>query len=331
MVHCARNALEAVPCAWLWLRASEVGVEGAESAPPEALGSSDLRRRAPCAAERPQHAEDLVVVPREQPRDGLAQDDREARLGEELVRDVVEERGDVGRRVALGARVERRRLEDIRWDDRMDCHLCEPPDRETCLGLILRGHLAQQVRVGGGDVLEGEADDSLGAERLVERLRLGEHRAIDRREHRAVAVEQAAVVERVALLLRGEAAGASLEGGEVAAVGVAGDGLLLRLLLGLHPRAPNLGEPVARRKLALRVLGEGDADRVAEAVGEERADADRALHAAVLALARLGHAEVERVVPAEPVHLGREQPVALRACMQSLACNQFMISAASSR
>ena len=61
------------------------------------------------------------------------------------------------------------------------------------------------------------------------------------------------------------------------------------------------------------VLGEGDADGVAQAVGEERADADGALDAAVLAVAGLGDAEVERVIPvgAELEQAGGEQPVGI--------------------
>ena len=48
------------------------------------------------------------------------------------------------------------------------------------------------------------------------------------------------------------------------------------------------------------VLGERDADGVADAVGQQRADADGALDAAVLAVAGLGDAEVERVIPVGP-------------------------------
>ena len=59
------------------------------------------------------------------------------------------------------------------------------------------------------------------------------------------------------------------------------------------------------------VLGERDADGVADAVGQERADADGALDAAVLAVAGLGDAEVERVVPvgAELEQAGGEHAV----------------------
>ena len=48
------------------------------------------------------------------------------------------------------------------------------------------------------------------------------------------------------------------------------------------------------------VLGERDADGVADAVGQQRADADGALDPAILAVARLGDAEVERVIPVGP-------------------------------
>ena len=59
------------------------------------------------------------------------------------------------------------------------------------------------------------------------------------------------------------------------------------------------------------VLGERDADGVADAVVQQRADADGALDAAVLAVAGLGDAEVDRVIPvrAELVEPRDEQPV----------------------
>ena len=74
----------------------------------------------------------------------------------------------------------------------------------------------------------------------------------------------------------------------------------------LQRKLEDAGSGIGRRVLELGVLGERDADRVAQPVGEERADPDRALHPSVLALARLGDAEVERVVPAEAVLLGGE-------------------------
>ena len=57
------------------------------------------------------------------------------------------------------------------------------------------------------------------------------------------------------------------------------------------------GEFKARRHLVHGVLRERDAQGVADAVGEQRADADGALDAGIFALTGLGHAEVHRVVP----------------------------------
>ena len=61
------------------------------------------------------------------------------------------------------------------------------------------------------------------------------------------------------------------------------------------------------------VLGEGNPDGVADAVGEQGADADGALDAAVLAVAGLGDAEVDRVVPVRTLggEAGDEQAVSL--------------------
>ena len=72
-----------------------------------------------------------------------------------------------------------------------------------------------------------------------------------------------------------------------------------------------LGEGPGDGDLVDAVLGKGDADGVAKAVHEERADADGGLDAAVLAIAGLGDAEVERVVHAFLVHAGDEQAVGL--------------------
>jgi hypothetical protein len=47
------------------------------------------------------------------------------------------------------------------------------------------------------------------------------------------------------------------------------------------------------------ILRERNADRVSNAVGKQAADADSAFDATVLAIPRLGDAEVDRVVPAD--------------------------------
>ena len=59
--------------------------------------------------------------------------------------------------------------------------------------------------------------------------------------------------------------------------------------------------------LSLGLLGERHADGVADAVGKEGSDAHGTLDAAVLALTRLGHSEVERVVHVFAVELCHEQ------------------------
>jgi hypothetical protein len=74
------------------------------------------------------------------------------------------------------------------------------------------------------------------------------------------------------------------------------------------------GERERDRNLLHGILGQRDADRVADAVLEQRADSDRALHPAVDAVARLGDADVERVGrPAGRARLEPrgEQPIGL--------------------
>ena len=64
--------------------------------------------------------------------------------------------------------------------------------------------------------------------------------------------------------------------------------------------------------LVRRIFGERNANRVAEAVAEERADADRALNAAIFAFAGFGDTEMDRIIPvrAELVQAGDEQSIA---------------------
>ncbi len=62
-----------------------------------------------------------------------------------------------------------------------------------------------------------------------------------------------------------------------------------------------------------RVFGEGDADGVADAVGEQRPDADSALDPAILAIAGFSDAKVDRVIPVRTFggEAGHKQPVGL--------------------
>lgn len=61
------------------------------------------------------------------------------------------------------------------------------------------------------------------------------------------------------------------------------------------------------------VFRQGDTNRVADAVSEQGADADGALDAAIFAIARLGDAEVDRVVPvaAQRIEMSNEQAIGL--------------------
>ena len=75
----------------------------------------------------------------------------------------------------------------------------------------------------------------------------------------------------VLLLLHGELARPPREREDVAGVLVRGDRLLggdALLTVLLRPPRADLGEAVARSVLELGVLGQRDADRVAQAVGE---------------------------------------------------------------
>src|SRR5581483_3486965 len=64
-------------------------------------------------------------------------------------------------------------------------------------------------------------------------------------------------------------------------------------------QAQRLQNIVTGRKLLDGVFGEGDADGVADALRQQRADAGRAFDARVLAVARLGDAQMQRIVHAQ--------------------------------
>ena len=188
-----------------------------------------------------------------------------------------------------------------------DANLLEAADRSHRLLVAGRGDLGEEDGVGGGDVAEGHAHRELGSEIAVKGILRRELRGGDGGEDRAVAVEDVPEVDGVVLLLDREIGRATREVLEVAS-------LLLELLdapLLLGGFVADVPEAGARLHLEVRSLGEGDADGVAEAVEEQGADADGGLHASVLALASLGHAQVKRVVPAELVHLVREESVRL--------------------
>lgn len=183
-------------------------------------------------------------------------------------------------------------------------------------GIVRGGDGPEEDGIRGGHVLEGHADGGLAAQLLVQVLDvlLLEHFGGDGGNDAAVLVEDAADVDGVGVLLLGEGALPAGEGGDVPRVDVGGHGGLALGGLGVEVGQPvggNLGEPVAGLVLELWILGEGDPDGVAEAVGEEGADADGRLHPTVLALPGLGNAEVEGVVPIHPVHLGGQEAVGL--------------------
>ena len=71
------------------------------------------------------------------------------------------------------------------------------------------------------------------------------------------------------------------------------------------------GQRAGHGDLVDAVFGKRDADRVADAVIQKRADTDGALDAAILAIAGLGDAEVDGIIPigAEFIQPGNEQPI----------------------
>ena len=105
--------------------------------------------------------------------------------------------------------------------------------------------------------------------------------------------------------MRGAADGAFVERERLGGAAREDEGIeterrLLRRELVLGVLAGERDERARDGNFVHAVLGERDADGVADAVGQQRADADGALDAAVLAVARLGHAEVQRVIPVGP-------------------------------
>mmetsp|Transcript_18965 Transcript_18965/g.48520 ORF Transcript_18965/g.48520 Transcript_18965/m.48520 type:complete len:498 (+) Transcript_18965:325-1818(+) len=119
----------------------------------------------------------------------------------------------------------------VRGHDRQDGNVHHTLQSLAGGGIVRGGRLAQQKSIGGRDVLEGQAHDRLASQVGVKLVGRAQARRRDRREHRAVAVEEAAVVEGISLALLGQAACAASERGDVACVVVGGHGVLRRARL----------------------------------------------------------------------------------------------------
>mmetsp|Transcript_6634 Transcript_6634/g.20058 ORF Transcript_6634/g.20058 Transcript_6634/m.20058 type:complete len:528 (+) Transcript_6634:76-1659(+) len=200
------------------------------------------------------------------------------------------------------------RLEGRGRRDHAQACVLEALERAARLGVVLGGHLVQHDGVHGGHVLEGHAHRKLAAQLLVQRLGCLQLLQRHPRQHRAVAVQHRAQVYRVVLALANQLAAATLKFEEVARRLGEGDGRLPLVLGGLGTQAC---QRAAGHDLELGVLREAHADSVAQAVHEQRADADGRLHAAVLTIACLSHPQVHGVVPAKAVQLRRQQAVRL--------------------
>mmetsp|Transcript_29356 Transcript_29356/g.78834 ORF Transcript_29356/g.78834 Transcript_29356/m.78834 type:complete len:407 (+) Transcript_29356:575-1795(+) len=148
----------------------------------------------------------------------------------------------------------------------------EAADGEACLLVVCGRHVREDNRIYSGDVLEGEAHGELAAQGRVELLGSAELFGAHTHEHRAIAVEKRAHVKvTVALaLLRELAAPAAV------ALKVARGFLKLSNPCGRsrHGGKATAGKCLAGHHLELRVLSEGHAHGVAQAVLEQRPNAD---------------------------------------------------------
>ena len=151
-----------------------------------------------------------------------------------------------------------------------------------------------------------------GAKKLtsVELIRLLKVLERNDGKHAAVAVHETAHVDRVALHLTRQHAAALGEVHKVARRLLPCRNVL-KLRIVTEQRSAHVDELLARHELELGVFGERDANGIAQAVCEQGANANCALHATVFALACLGDAQVHRVVPSELVHFCCQQAVRL--------------------
>mmetsp|Transcript_29757 Transcript_29757/g.63210 ORF Transcript_29757/g.63210 Transcript_29757/m.63210 type:complete len:837 (+) Transcript_29757:104-2614(+) len=208
------------------------------------------------------------------------------------------------------------RLQFLGRHDHSRPHLHHPPQRRPPGLVVRRGQRPHEDAVARGDVLEGHAHGRLEPELLVQvgGVALRQHRGRDGADDAAVVVEEEADVDRLRLLLLGEGAVPSRVREDVAGVDVGLHRLLTRGRPLVGRRQSSLGhfaEAVARRELELGILREAHPHRVPEPVGEEGPDSNGRLHPAILALAGLGHSQVQWVVPIQAVHLARQEAVAL--------------------
>ena len=61
-----------------------------------------------------------------------------------------------------------------------------------------------------------------------------------------------------------------------------------------------LNERLCHGDFVRAIFSERNADRIANSIGQQRPDSDRALDARIFAFAGLGHTEMERVIPIRP-------------------------------
>mmetsp|Transcript_19034 Transcript_19034/g.38600 ORF Transcript_19034/g.38600 Transcript_19034/m.38600 type:complete len:532 (-) Transcript_19034:99-1694(-) len=206
-------------------------------------------------------------------------------------------------------------LQFLGGNDQPDRNLRQPPKRRPGVRVLRGRHLPHKDGIGRGDVLERHAHGRLASQPGVQvgDVLLGQHVGRHGADDRPVLVKETGNVDLVPLLRFRQGPVPAIERGDVAGVNVGLHGRLTGRGVGVggEARGGHVGEGVAGLVLELRVLGEGDADGVAEAVGEEGADSHGGLHATVLALSGLCDAEVEGVIPPEAVLLGGEEAVGL--------------------
>ena len=105
--------------------------------------------------------------------------------------------------------------------------------------------------------------------------------------------------------------GRAAAGVSVSVVSVRGGGGRGQRVVSVASLLGEFHQQAGHGNLGLRRFGEGDADGVAQALGQQRPDADGTLDAPVFAFAGLGHAEVERVGHALLAHAVGEHAVGL--------------------
>ena len=148
----------------------------------------------------------------------------------------------------------------------------------------------------------------------VHGILLGEHLGLYDTKDGSIPIGKAAHVHGIAFFLLGQISLTPLEGSDITCINVGSD-------RGLTGRRSGIGQSQAggrdfRQAIAgfvfeFRIFRQGNTNGIAQTIGEERTNTNCRFHASVFSFSRLGDTQMERIIPAETILLGRQKTIRL--------------------